>query len=143
VANNNRLKDASRALPKLNAFHSSDAASEPELQAILREMRAPLADTGMDLAGVVDVLPPPLSAIITPRVTEHEGNNSVSVPRYFGTTPVMSTAVSKPRMVGGSQQQQPQEASTLLQDFFFFKANRLYSAHSSSSWRTAWTNNVH
>ena len=36
------------------------------------------------LGSAGSIMPPPLSAIITPRVSSHEGNNSRSVPKYLG-----------------------------------------------------------
>ncbi len=55
---------------------------------MIREMKDPLASQSAKM-------PPPLSAIITPRVTEHEGNRRAAPPRYFtGLPPAAFAAAS-------------------------------------------------
>eukprot|EP00095_Tigriopus_kingsejongensis_P009814 maker-scaffold239_size242058-snap-gene-1.21 protein:Tk09814 transcript:maker-scaffold239_size242058-snap-gene-1.21-mRNA-1 annotation:"hypothetical protein AaeL_AAEL006680" len=69
----NRNKDMGKGLSKLQLPEPESSKSITE---ILQEMKDPLGDGQT-----------PLSAIITPHVSSHEGNNARAQPRYFGVTP--------------------------------------------------------
>lgn len=109
-----RLKDVSKTLPRLNldnmTSNSSNISLEdidsPSLQKIFSEMKNPLM--GSNLISETSMMPPPLSAIITPRVTNHEGNNARSVPKYF-VTPTVSPPPSPIK---------PMKASPMVKNLF-------------------------
>lgn len=70
-----RMKDASRNLSKLNL---EKVNSDQDIDKIFSEMINPSGAGGT-------AMPPPLSAIITPRVSKHEGNSRNAPPKYFST----------------------------------------------------------
>ncbi len=101
AAANSRLRETSKGLPRLN-LEAKASASEDNggtnigIQDMIREMKNPLSKDGGVFTGLIDgpdalgsSMPPPLSAIITPRVSNHEGN-SHPVPKYF-PTPLVSS----------------------------------------------------
>ena len=57
-----------------------------DINKIFSEMINPLGEE-------VAMMPPPLSAIITPKVSQHEGNNARLIPKYF-PVPMPAPAVS-------------------------------------------------
>ena len=65
-----RLRHAGRHLDKLN-FDKANSADQ-DIDKIFSEM----------------LMPPPVSAIFTPKVTKHEGNVARSAPKYFPTVHV-------------------------------------------------------
>lgn len=70
-----RMKEASRNLSKLNL---EKVNSDQDIDKIFSEMINPSGAGG-------SAMPPPLSAIITPRVSKHEGNSRNAPPKYFST----------------------------------------------------------
>ena len=84
-ATSNRLKEQRRGLPNLNI---PPKTNEQDINNIFKEMINPLnpAGSGNDAN---TVMPPPLSAIYTPKVAKHEGNMLPSKRIYsFGQVPV-------------------------------------------------------
>ena len=80
---------ASRIKPKLPKL-KIDQPLNGNVHDIIREMENPLANGGFGS------MPPPLTAIETPRVGNHEGNNAKSVPRYFSGLPNVPLSPPKP-----------------------------------------------
>ena len=78
-------RESSKNLSKLNLSNltASDnhkkTVEQQDINKIFSEMINPLGEDAM--------MPPPLSAIITPKVSQHEGNTARLIPKYF---PVVS-----------------------------------------------------
>ena len=73
-------REGSKNLSKLNLSNLTAAdhkkvVENQDINKIFSEMINPLGEEAM--------MPPPLSAIITPKVSHHEGNNARLIPKYF------------------------------------------------------------
>ena len=83
---------------KLNSYFPFFTASEKESQQRLKHAGRHLDKLNFDKANSADqdidkifsemLMPPPVSAIYTPKVTKHEGNVARSAPKYFPTVHV-------------------------------------------------------
>ena len=62
-------------LSNLTAADHKKVVENQDINKIFSEMINPLGEEAM--------MPPPLSAIITPKVSHHEGNNARLIPKYF------------------------------------------------------------
>lgn len=90
-----RLKQVSQSLPKLDLLERQHSIDDDKLNDMLREMKNPLLQQTSEFKDDA-MMPPPLTAIITPRVTNHEGNNSRIVPKYFAAPTTSPPSPVKP-----------------------------------------------